>query len=70
MKVFKTTTSKRSYIAEQIDPANCIVRVDDALATAIGTFPLDLFEESEDWQEDLDHSSLHELFQSFNPKTL
>ncbi len=69
MRVFKRTTSKRSYIAEQFDERNFVVKVDDPFGVAIGTYPVDLFEESLDWHEvDQEYNdNLKGLFQSLNP---
>lgn len=67
-RIFKTKTDKRSYLAEQIDDTNCVLRLDDEFKTSIGYIPLDLVEDSLEWQEDAKNNRLLELFEAMNPK--
>lgn len=67
-RIFKTKTDKRSYLAEQIDDTNCVLRLDDEFKTSIGYIPLDLVEDSLEWQEDAENNRLLELFEAMNPK--
>lgn len=69
MKKYRLVTSGCSYIAEQLDENNYVLRLSDDLSSSIGYIPADIIEESEEWVEDLDFTTqaLHDVFSLLNP---
>lgn len=70
MKTYKLNTGNRTYIAEQLDDFNYILRLEDEFSESIGTIPADIIESSIEWIRDEDtvsRDSLAEVFALLNP---
>lgn len=73
MKKYRLVTSGCSYIAEQLDENNYVLRLEDEFSESIGTIPADIIESSIEWIRDEDivsRDSLAEVFALLNPNKL